>query len=151
MNPALAYAENNLEVHSVYQEALEAREELESVLRQIIREQFQRRLLTEQIADREADLLIAERGKHADMSATALDQHFRSVKRKDDQLRSLRDELAVCATTLDTNEYQAELLRHTIKIRIYRMEELGGYLSFLAAVKAAETAPNPSRPSSQTA
>lgn len=137
-NPALAYAEVTLGVHLCYDAAVLAHSQLDEVVTDLDKAHDQRRTITEQVADREADLLIAERGKHSDMSATALDQHMKTVKRKDTMLTELRNQLNIVQGSINGLEYDSDMLKLRIKIEVARMEELGGYLQYLSAIKQAE-------------
>lgn len=139
MNPALEYAEQTLGVHSCYEAAQAARSDLDEIVTGLDKAQDTRRTLVEEIADREADLLIEERGKHADSSANWMEQHMKTVKRKDEQLSDLRRRLNDAQATIAGLEYDADMVKFQIKIQCARMEELGGYLNYLAAIKQAET------------
>lgn len=138
-NRALAYAENNLGVHSVYEEATEAHKKLDELLADLDKAQDQRRSLSAMIEDRGFELLGIERGKHADMSATALDQHMKLVRNRDQPMKEYRARHDALVGEIQGLEYDADLLKLRIKIAVARMEQLGGYLHYLGAVKEAET------------
>src|SRR4051812_33725802 len=99
-NKALLYAEQTLGVHSVYQEASALLKEQDECLTILDKAQDRKRTLADLIADREADLISDERGNHPDISATALDQHIRIVKRRDPALVRLRDEMRQVASEI---------------------------------------------------
>lgn len=138
MNKGLAYAENQLGVHACYESANKAHNSLDEVITALDKAQDKRRTLTEAIADREADLLGDEWGKHPDMAASRMDHHMRLIKRKDSMLVQIRMQLNEAQSEVTGLEYDADVLKQRIKIESARMEELGGYLSYLAAIKQAE-------------
>jgi hypothetical protein len=137
-NAALTYAEVTLGVHACYERANETQAQLDEVLTALDKAQDARRLLVEQIADREADLLIAEQGKHASQSATWMDQHMRTAKQKDTMLAGLRAQLRDSHGEIGGLEYDVEAFKARVRIECARMEELGGYFNYLAAIKQAE-------------
>lgn len=147
---ALKYAEDNLGVHTVYDEALSLRGELDGVFTDLDKAQDQKRQLVDEVADREADLLSDERGKHSDMSATALAEHMKVIKRKDTFLHELRSKLSEVSGAISGMEYDADLLKLSIKIKVARLEELGGYLHYLAVLKEAETITKRTQPTQPT-
>lgn len=149
VSKALQYAETNLGVHACYQAAKDAHEALDDILNALDKAQDNRRILVDDIADREAELLIEERGKHPDQSATWLDQHMKQVKRKDEKLRDLRSMMNEAQARISGLEYDVDIQKHRIKIETARMEELGGYLHYLAAIKQAETLTKTTKPNSQ--
>jgi hypothetical protein len=138
-NKALAYAEDKLGVHTTYEQAVQAKEDLDRLLSDLDKAHDRKRGLQGAIEDRTFDLLTEERGKHADQSATWLDQHMKGVRNKDDAMRKYRAALDEVSSEIQGLEYDAEILKFHIKISVARLEELGGYLHYLAAVKEAET------------
>ncbi len=138
-NPALAYAETQLGVHNVFEEALGNRDSLDALLGDLDKAHDTKRTVQAAMSDREFELLTEERGKHHEMSATALDQHMKQVKWRDEKMKDYRLRLDLVAGEIQGLEYDAEMLRITIRILTARMEELGGYLHYLGAVKQAET------------
>lgn len=135
---SLKYAEETLGVHACYQRAEGYRTSLDGTVSELDKAQDRKRILADLIADREMDLLIEERGKHATMSGAELERHMKIVKHQDSTLRGWRAELLGVSGQISGLEYDADMLRVSIKIEVARMEELGGYLKFLAAIKQAE-------------
>lgn len=135
---ALHYAETNLGVHKVYEEAQTARNKLKLVLDEIVKARSKKRDLESQLVDREMVLVSEERGKHPDFSATAMEAHMRRVKNDDDDCRELREMIASTASSIDRGEAAKVMAEVDIKIAASRLEELGGYLQYLAAVKNAQ-------------
>lgn len=140
MNKALQYAENQLGVHTVFEEAVSELEKLDDLYTTLDKSQDERRELAEQIADREGELLSDERGRHADMSAAAFDQHFKGVKRTDTALQGYRAKLNEVQGIISGLEYDVDLAKHTLRLGEARLIELGGYFNYLASVKQDEIA-----------
>lgn len=143
---ALQYAEQTLGVHSVHDELVSHLETLDGLYNDLDKAQDRRRSLVELVADAEADLLSEERGKHPDMSATGMDQHLKAAKRKNPVLRKLRDQLNEVQSEIQGLEYDVDLTKAHVRVKSARMEELGGYLNYLAAVKQAETIAKQTKP-----
>lgn len=137
-HPALQYAESTLGVHEIYQEGRTALEALQNATNNLVGSQAKRRWLDDQIENREMDLLIDERGRHPDHSEAAFQRHLKEVYHTDDDLRSMREERAALAAVIFAAEAAVDSCKQTIKFTSARMEELGGYLNYLAAVKNAE-------------
>lgn len=148
MNKALTYAQDTLGVHEVHEKALASRASLDECFTSLDKALDRKRELTEAIADREVDLLSDERGKHSDLSQTAFDSHFKAAKGKDSFLRTTRHELNGVLSEIQGLEFDIELSKTDIRIAVGRMEELGGYLNYLAAVKA-ETTDKTTKPEGQ--
>ena len=137
----LTYAEESLGVHAVYEAAKEARKELGSQYGIQTGLRFVKRELENKLRDREMELTIDERSKHADQSQAAFDRHIKIVFAKDSSLQKIREEIRATEWELDKVEAQIELLKNDVRIFTGRMEELGGYLSYLAAIKLAGSQP----------
>ena len=139
-HPALQYAEVTLGVHAIYEEGRDTLERLELAINTLDDAQDTRRALDEQIANREMDLLIEERGKHPDHSEAAFTRHLKEVQYKDASLKDLRGKRAVAAGVVSGSELDVDFYRLRLKFTSARMEQLGGYLHYLGAVKNAEAA-----------
>lgn len=137
MNPALDYAENTLGVHKVHEEADELLVKLDQQMTELDEHQDARRALDEQISNREMDVLIEERGKHASMSEAAFGRHLKEVQHKDEQLRKLKSDRGLQAGLAAGLEFDIEYTKARLKVKVARMEQLGGYFNYLAAVKNA--------------
>ena len=136
---ALTYAEQNLGVHTVYAEALEAEEKLRAS-RENLRD------LKRWKADEEEQYNTAElafysdtRAKLTEMSQAQFDKHIKVAINQHPELRDLRGKLAHRQYQIETAEYDIAVFRTTIEIRVARLHELGGYLGDLAEIKRAET------------
>lgn len=144
-HPALAYAES-LGVHAVYEEALALEAELDETLTALDKAQDERRSLDEQIDSREMDLLISERGKHPDHSEAAFSRHLKEVHHKDETLKMLKLKRNMKAGEASGLELDREFLKTRIHVRAARLNTLGGYFQYLAAVKLAEQTTQPTQP-----
>lgn len=139
-NP-VAYAEEDLGVHSILVGVIDAREKLDKEILSVLSDaRDQKRKAEQDLDDRETELLIDERGKHSDMSATALREHMKVVLFKDAEWKRLRDLVRSLNDTIDGAEVDRKLRERDIEIGCARMYELGGYLYYLGAVKQASIA-----------
>lgn len=141
MNRALDYAESYLGVHRVHEEAESLLAEMDEALNALDSAIDARRTLDDQIEDRQMILLIEERGKAADISQAAMDRRLKEVYHKDEALKRLRMQRNAKAGEASGLELDIEHLKYRLKVKVARMEELGGYFQYLAAVKNAESPP----------
>lgn len=132
---ALAYAEQTLGVHSVYEEAQRLAEQLDQSLSALDKAQDERRELDEKIADFEMDLLMEERSKHPDHSEAAFARHLKEVHHKSEPLKLLRSQRNAKAGECSGHELDIKFIETQVRIATSRMVELGGYFQYLAAVK----------------
>jgi hypothetical protein len=135
---ALAYAEVNLGVHTVYENAVAKRNELDSILTNLSEARDNRRDIELKITDREMEITIDQRSKHPDMPVTRWDKHIKESFRDDDEMRALREQNFKVVGDIEGLEFDKQICETDIKIAVSRMTELGGYLSYLAAVKLAQ-------------
>ena len=133
---ALRYAENELGVHKVYNEARQARQSLDNTLTALSERRDSRRDVEERIIFRELDLTSDERGKHADMSEAAMARHLKLVFHGDSELQQLRTDLRELQDSIEGLEYDKLIAETDIKIAVSRLQELGGYLQYLAVIKS---------------
>lgn len=132
---ALKYAEDTLGVHTCYLVAQSQLEVLDEVLSDLDKAQDRRRQLEDEYADREIELIGEMRGVHPQMSDTRFKSELKGWERTDDKLRSIRVELSKVRSEIQGIEIDAEMARLRIRVNSSRMEELGGYLHYLAVVK----------------
>lgn len=138
---ALTYAEEHLGVHKVWENVQTYLQDLDELLADLDKAQDRRRQLDETYSDREVELIGEMRGVHPNMSDTRFNSEMKTWVREDQSLRATRVELNKVRSEIQGLEYDADLLKLRIKASSSRMEELGGYLHYLAAVKnQAETA-----------
>ena len=131
----LTYAEEKLEVNSVYQNAIKHRDALDTVMTALAETRDQKRIIERQTADREMEILFEERSKHPEMSAAGMDKHLKLAHHADELLRDLRNQHVKAVNDLDGLEIDKSMLEVDIKIATARMIELGGYLQYLAVLK----------------
>lgn len=137
---AVAYAEDRLGVHTVYEDVVQHRNALDDLFTQIALQKDRRRTLEQQLQDREIDITSDEVGKHPGMSQAALDRHLKLEIPKDPEVRQIKSDLADTISQIEGLEYDIRVTETDVKIAVGRMTELGGYLQYLAAVKTAESA-----------
>lgn len=139
MNP-VQYAEQELGVHSIYSESQAMLASLDEMVTDLDKAIDERRNLDEQISDHEMDLLIVERGKHADHSEAAFARHLKEVTFKDQALKRLKHDRNAKAGEVSGLELDIEYTKYKIKVAVARMNMLQGLLQFYAAAKLSETA-----------
>lgn len=142
VNP-VTYAEETLGVHRVYEEVVAKRNELDDILGELSDKRDKRRVIEQGISDREMDIVSDERGKHPDMSEAGMTRHLKTVFAKDPLIAPLRQQLLELNNDIDGLEFDKAMAEYDIKIGLARMNELGGYLQYLAVAKLAAIPPNP--------
>lgn len=135
---AIDYAEVRLGVNDVYKEAVTARNGLDQCFDKLAELRDLKRLYEGHIIDREMDLTADERSKHPNMSDAAMGRHLKVAYHRDAILIETRERLSKLSSELEGLEYDKSLLENGIKIAVARMNELGGYLGYLAAIKLAD-------------
>lgn len=148
---ALSYAEDTLGVHNVFVFANEKRSELDNLLTFLAEKRDSRRDIELKITDREMEVTSEERSKHPDMAVTRWDKHIKEKFRDDDDLRALREQKFAVDSEIEGLDFDRQIVETDIKICIARMNELGGYLAYLAAVKNASSIEKPVTPETQGA
>lgn len=146
---SLAYAEVTLGVHLVYDEARDLLKQHEELMQWIAASRSTRRLIEEQIQNLETDIQLDETGKHATMSATALKEKIKLETARNPSHRDLRTRLREVQNELDNFELRRSSLDNHLKAVTARMNELGGYLQYLAAIKLSRTGTPPTQPGTQ--
>lgn len=137
---ALDYAESQLGVHAVYEHT---QTHLESFDMERSRLDNLRKLKTEKEADytfAEYEFISEARANDPDSSQTAFEKAVKRLVALNPRLRELRKELADLAYEIDMSETSVARYRMMTELGIARMNELGGYFQYLAAIKQAETA-----------
>lgn len=150
MDKALEYAERTLGVHTVHEEALAARQQLDDTLTKLAEVRDRQRDIELKVSDREMEVTIDQRGKHPDMAVTRWDKHIKESFRDDDDLRALREQLYAVRSDIEGYEFDVKIHETTIRIATARMTELGGYLIYLAEVKRSKRPDGPERTEEQT-
>jgi hypothetical protein len=132
---AIKYAEETLGVHSVHEQALAARNQLDEVLTELGNKRDSLRDKEWALQDREMEVAGDERGRHPDMSATGMEKHLKIALQNDDATRELREQISHIRSDIEGLEYDRSIAEHDIKIACARMNELTGYFQYLAIVK----------------
>lgn len=132
---ALRYAEETLGVHQVYQDAKMAREYLDTVLTELSKARDARRDTERDLHDLEMMLTLDERSKNPELSVAAFERHLKDVLWQNEPARRLRHEIHELASSIDGLEMDIKMAETDVRIAVSRMQELGGLLQFLAAIK----------------
>ena len=140
MSNPVTYAEETLGVHKIYDEALAIQSELDTLMTDLDKVHDKRRDTELRLTDREMEIFFDERSTHTEMSATALDQHVKLVRHKDEDHQLLRSQLNALRGEVGGLEIDVDFAKARLRTVQVRMEQLGGYLNFLAAAKNAQTA-----------
>ena len=137
---AVQYAEEDLGVHVVWDEAqtrLDQHEECKNTYLAALRSI---RDLKEKMRSREMTIVSDERGKFPEMKVTPFRDHVKAEFEADAVLSDYRDELAVAES--DRDRAKADMDHHSLGVQAAtaRMSELAGLLNYYSAAKAAATA-----------
>lgn len=131
---AIKYAED-MGVHQVFEEVVEQLESLDSLYGDLDKAQDRRRQLEEDYADREVELVGEMRGVHPNMSDTRFKSELKGWERTDKKLREIRVQLNTVRSEIQGLEYDVDLGKLRARVGAARLDELGGYFNYLAAVK----------------
>lgn len=134
---ALTYAESELGVHKVWENVQTYLQDLDELLAELDKAHDRKRQLNEDYADREVELVHEMRTAHVSMTDTRFKSEWKGWERTDKELSAIRTELNKVLSEIQGLEYDEDLLKLRIRSSSARLEELGGYLHYLAAVKAA--------------
>lgn len=135
----MRYAEN-MGVHAVYEAAQEARRRWEQARNDLAVLRSERRNIDQRLTDREFEILSDERGRNPASSVAALERQVKSLVNSDAVHRAMRHEHDRLSSDIEATETVVHMAKIDIEIATARMQELGGYLSYLAELKRAETA-----------
>ncbi len=136
-NKALEYAEKDLGVHTVHEEAHQLTNEAATLRQKIATLRRQKVDVEALYHDAEFNFISDLRGANQHMSQTAFDKHAKIEVHRDASLRTMRGSLANDAEQIERAEADLSTLKLRIEIAVARMHELGGYLNYLSAVKNA--------------
>lgn len=134
---AVRYAETRLGVQTTYEEALKGVTDLEESNAAVRSLHQTQRSLEQTLADREWEVTSNERAANADMSATAFEKYIKGVLQMDEQCRALRGQIGNVVGKKELQEDVSRQLEFLTKIRVARMNQIGGYLMYLAAERMA--------------
>lgn len=129
------YAEDDLGVHNIYDEARAHFDDHSYYTKQVESLNLQIRDIKTQIEDREREVVSDERAKQLDLSKTAFGEHLKEVLKADESLRAMRGDLSALEAERSNCELNLKNLSLGIQLRSARMEELGGLLYFYAVCK----------------
>lgn len=131
----VAYAEQDLKVHDVWKEALEAHERFNERTGEILAQSSLVRSLADQLEYEEAEFVSNARAEHSDMSQTAFEKFVKVEMRKDENLRDLRHKLQQETDRKEDAEGAAEVEKYKMRLLEARMKELAGLLQFYATAR----------------
>jgi len=137
---AILYAENQLGVHEVHERVSRLLVDLDVLLADLDKAQDRKRDLNERFSDREVELIDEMRSVHVSYSDTRFNSEMKLWRRKDKDLMRIQVEINTALSEIQGREYDLDIIKLRIRAGCSRMEELGGYLHYLAAVKEGETA-----------
>jgi len=135
---AILYAEVTLGVHKVHDETQTRLDLLDDTLAELDKAQDRKRDLNERYADREVELIDEMRSVHVSYSDTRFNSEMKLWKRKDAFLMSIQVDINKVLSEIQGLDYDIDMMKLRIRAGSSRMEELGGYLHYLAAVKEAD-------------
>jgi hypothetical protein len=136
----LKYAEESLGVHSVYEDLVSARARLEDALKRLTYARDLKRGQESVMMEAKMLLISDERGKHPEHSEAALDRHTKSLLATDTGMKEHARQQRNFENMVDTADADVETAKADIRIGSARLEELGGYFQYLAALKTAKPA-----------
>jgi len=133
---ALYYAERDLGVNMVYEQAVASRNTLDELLNKLSEKRDNKRLAESQLEDKMMETAMIERGRHAEMSEAGMTRHLKTAYAVDKDIKEWRQAILFLTNDIEGLEYDKAILETDIKIAIARMTEMGGYLQYLAVIKA---------------
>lgn len=137
---AIDYAENSLGVHTVYEEAKRLVHDIDTARGNLALKRRGKAYAEEVYTDAELAFVADMRVDNPDLSQTAFDKFIKGKIHLQPHLRKQRAELADLNYEIEVVEREIKRLQNLLEIATARMGELGGYLHYLAEIKAAETA-----------
>lgn len=136
---ALDYAEKALGANETYDHAVQALATLSEEVEKVTEQKKLKRSLDEQIESQVMELTIEEASKHTEMSVAAMERHMKVVLARSPELSALRAQLSLVNGQIEYLDYQIRIVETDVKIVTARLTELGGYFSYLAAIKLAHS------------
>lgn len=137
---ALDYAEEELGVHAVYEQAKADLKLLNEQRVEMANLRHNKAACEAEISYRELEIRSDELAKHSEMSVAAMERHLKDKFHGDPSLASLRADLAAFNQDIGMKQTIIDTLADSLKISTARMTELGGYLQYLAVIKTANIA-----------
>jgi hypothetical protein len=136
---ALEYAEQQVGVHKVWEEAQVHAAYLSELRTQLAHMRHAKAVHEDAYQTAEYEFITDTRAQLAEMSQTAFDKAIKAAVHKEPSLRSMRADLARESLNIELTEANVARARVDIEIATARLTELGGYFAYLAAIKEAET------------
>lgn len=134
------FTEGELDVHGVYDKALDAHSDFEESEDEAAYFGAEVRELHERIDRREAYVASEHRAANPDMSATGFKDYISEVLVQDEELQDLRDKLNEAMKQRDKCQAHADAKKYEVRVHVARMEELAGLLRLYAETRAASRA-----------
>lgn len=133
---SLDYLENILEVHEIYKQALQARQQLAEDEAGLHDLRAKRTGLEMLLKDEEMEVAERLRSAHPDWSVAEWERRLKAEIHKSTGLTTLRERIREVQDDIDLKEYQIRLVKVDISIATSRMQELAGLLQFMAVLKS---------------
>lgn len=133
------YATEKLGANKVYEECLRHRNNLDGLYTELATAKDRKRDVEHTLDDLEMEVRNEEASKHPGMSATAMREHVKIKLASDDSIREAREALNARVSDIEGLELDIRLAEKDITIAVARMGELGGLLSYLAAIMQSES------------
>lgn len=137
MNGALAYAEAELGVHQVWQNAGQVSTDIEAWYKTLSDLEAGVRRINREIEERKNELLLHLLTQKFESQA-AFDRAYKGTVAGDEGLNQLERQLLAEMAQRDSIHNQIKASENNLKAYNARMVELGGYFQYLAALKLAQ-------------
>lgn len=140
MTNSVQYAEQHLQVNSVYTEALTLEAEYGELVEKVKVINDLLREVEDNLEERERSIaatLMADKD-YVQLSKTALREAIKHDIDNNEEVIDLRRQIAVLKGDRASFEYDMKIRTQGIALRVARMTELGGLLNFYAAAKASQ-------------
>lgn len=131
------YAEDDLGVHEVYEDAQGVNAALGTALDDYKEQAKRIRQANDTIEQREYELAGELKGEQPDISQEALKRAIREAHQTDETLVQMRKVLNSAHGKQEDAHARIEHSKYRLRVLSARMNELGGLLAFLAAAKSA--------------
>lgn len=129
--------EGDVDLHGVYQHALDSRQALDAKMTQLVNAKELKRHKEAKFSDREVILTWEFRGANPEMSQAQMDKQIKRVLLNDKDWSDLRNEVLHLTGEVESAEADVSVLKRDILIACARMNSLGGHLFHLGSEKLA--------------
>lgn len=134
---AIGYAEDVLGVHTTYAEARSVIAQLREAYEELTLAKAERRTLVLSAQEYETEVVEEVYRTSSDASVSAIERSIKRVIANDDFLIRNREEQSSMTSRVDAAEHRVRVLTAESQVLAARINEIGGYLNFLAAAKLA--------------